>query len=70
MNFLSNSVYGVPLVLLLALWWMTTQLKGNDSNTQNQPTTIEMIKCRNCSKLIPVTDKQCNYCSVWQRKLP
>jgi|688.fasta_scaffold33722_3 hypothetical protein len=77
MDFLNNSVYGVPLVILLAIWWMTTQLKGNNSNfqndsnkSQNQPTTIEMIKCRSCSKLILVTDKQCKYCSVWQRKLP
>jgi hypothetical protein len=70
MDFLNNSVYGVPLVILLAIWWMTTQLKGNNSSTQNQPTVVERIRCKNCSTPIPIKAQKCIHCGAYQRVLP
>jgi hypothetical protein len=77
MDFLGNSVYGVPLILLVGLWWMTTQLKGSNSSSQSIPKTKfkkipipeGKLKCRNCFKIIPIKDHlcpECNYCNDWQ----
>jgi hypothetical protein len=50
MDFLNNSVYGVPIFLLLALWWMTTQFKGNNksSNGQSSNSNSKSLNCPNC----------------------
>ncbi len=47
-SFLNNSVYGVPVVLLLALWWMTTQLKGNNNSNNGQVGNSKTLNCPNC----------------------
>ena len=67
MDFLSNSVYGVPVVLLLALWWMTTQLKVKNLSKQNLGSFDKTrVKCRSCAVEINSKATKCLYCGAVQ----
>jgi len=83
MDFLNNTVYGVPLVLLVALWWMTmmiTQFKGNNSNSNNvqntkgnspfsrKGKTKYRVECINCKSEINAKSTKCFYCGEIQNK--
>jgi hypothetical protein len=68
MDFLSNSVYGVPILLILILWFIFTQVNKNNSGSRSKSSFRKEVKCINCSEKINSKATKCFYCKSDQNK--